>query len=88
MQHDVDLVEGEPVFHQTVKFFETGAGVAGEEIHHLAVARGAILRHQMHRHIEVAQGDQRLNVVLLHSSNTARDKAMPSLFGSGSSPFG
>ena len=64
VQHDVDLVEGEPVFHQTVKFFETGAGVAGEEIHHLAVAPGAILRHQMHRHIEVAQGDQRLNVVL------------------------
>ena len=64
MQHDVDFVEGQPVFHQPVKFFKAGVGVAGEEIHHLTVAPGAVLRHQVHRHVEVAEGHQRLDVVL------------------------
>ena len=64
VQHDVDFVEGQPVFHQPVKFLEAGAGVAGEEIDHLTVAPGAVLRHQVHRHVEVAKCYQRLNVVL------------------------
>ena len=64
VQHDVDFVEGKPVFHQPVKFFKAGAGVAGEEIDHLAVAPGAVLRHQVHRHVKVAEGHQRLDVVL------------------------
>ena len=64
VQHDVDFVEGQPVFHQPVKLFEAGAGVAGEEIDHLAVAPGAVLRHQVHRHVKVAEGHQRLDVVL------------------------
>ncbi|AEW74961.1 hypothetical protein EcWSU1_03533 [Enterobacter ludwigii] len=63
VQHDIDFVEGEPVLHQTVKFFETGTGIAGEEIDHLAVAPGSILRDQMHRYVEMAQGDQRFDVV-------------------------
>ncbi|CZY57830.1 Uncharacterised protein [Enterobacter hormaechei] len=64
VQHDVDFVEGQPVFHQPVKRLEAGAGVAGKEIHHLTVAPGAVLRHQVHRHVEVAERDQRLDVVL------------------------
>ena len=64
VQHDVDFVEGQPVFHQPVKLFKAGAGVAGEEIHHLAVAPGSVLRYQVHRHVEVAEGHQRLDVVL------------------------
>ena len=71
MQHDVDFVEGQPVFHQPVKFLEAGAGVAGEEIDHLTVAPEPYSV-TVHRHVEVAKRYQRLNVVLLHSSNTAR----------------
>lgn len=64
VQQDVDLVEGQPVFHQPVEGFEAGAGVASEELHHLAVAPGAVFGHQVHRHVEVAQGHQRLDAVL------------------------
>ena len=64
VQQDVDLVEGEPVLHQAVELLEAGAGVAGEKLHHLAVAPGAVLGHQVHGHIEVAQGHQGLDVVL------------------------
>lgn len=64
VQHDVDFIEGEPVFHQAVKSFKAGAGVVAEKIHHFAVAPGAVLHHQMHRHVEMAQGDQRLDTVL------------------------
>ncbi|MNE69317.1 hypothetical protein D3C80_1650360 [compost metagenome] len=38
VQHDVDLVEGEPVLHQTIELLEAGARVAGEKVHHLAIA--------------------------------------------------
>ena len=64
VQHDVDFIEGEPVFHQTVKSFKAGAGVVAEKIHHFAVAPGAVLYHQMHRHVEMTQRDQRLDTVL------------------------
>ncbi len=64
VQHNVDFVEGEPVCHQPIEFFKTGARIAGEEVDHLAVTPGAILGHQMHRDIEVTQRDQRLDVVL------------------------
>ncbi|MNL77674.1 hypothetical protein D3C87_2039080 [compost metagenome] len=37
VEHDVDFVEGEPVFHQTVKLFKTGTGITGEEIDHFTV---------------------------------------------------
>ena len=64
VQHDVDFIKGEPVFHQAVKSFKAGAGVVAEKIHHFAVAPGAVLHHQMHRHVKMAQGDQRLDTVL------------------------
>ena len=38
MEHDVDFVEGEPVFHQPVEGFKAGAGVAGKELHHFTIA--------------------------------------------------
>ncbi|MNZ85422.1 hypothetical protein D3C78_1042130 [compost metagenome] len=63
MQHNVDLVEGEPVFHQPVEGFKAGAGIAGEKLHHLAAAPGAVFGHQVHRHVEMAQGHQRLDAV-------------------------
>lgn len=31
VQHDVDFIEGEPVFHQAVKSFKAGAGVVAEK---------------------------------------------------------
>ena len=64
VQHNVDFIEGEPVFHQTVKSFKAGAGVVAEKIHHFAVAPGAVLHHQMHRHVKMAQRHQRLDTVL------------------------
>ena len=64
VQHDVDFVESQPVFYQPVKRLKAGAGVAGEEVDHLAVAPGAVFRHQVHRHVEVAERHQRLDVVL------------------------
>ncbi|MNZ44372.1 hypothetical protein D3C78_620030 [compost metagenome] len=64
VQQYVDLVEGEPVLHQAVELLEAGAGIAGEKVHHLAVAPGAVLHHQVHGHVEVAQGHQGLDVVL------------------------
>ncbi|SAJ04429.1 Uncharacterised protein [Klebsiella aerogenes] len=64
MQHNVDFIEGEPVFHQSVKRFKTGARIVAEKIDHLPVTPGAIFRHQMHRYIKVAQGDQRFDPVL------------------------
>ncbi len=72
MQHDVDFVEGQPVFHQPVKRLEAGAGVAGEEIHHLTVAPGAVLRDQCigtSKWQSVTSGSM---LYFLHSSNTAR----------------
>lgn len=72
VQHNVDFIEGEPVFHQPVKCFKAGARVASEELDHFAVAPRAVLHHQMHWHIEVAQRDQRFDAVLLHSSKTER----------------
>lgn len=30
MQHNVDFIEGKPVFHQTIKCFKAGPGVAAE----------------------------------------------------------
>ncbi|VFS81923.1 Uncharacterised protein [Raoultella terrigena] len=64
MEHDVDFVEGQPVLHQPVEGFKAGAGVVGKEPDHFAIAPGAVLGHQMHRHVEVAQGHQRLDIVL------------------------
>ena len=64
MQHDVDFIEGKPVFHQTIKGFKAGAGVAGEELHHFSIAPGAVLGDQVHRHVEMAQRHQRLDAVL------------------------
>ena len=64
MQHNVDFIEGKPVFHQTIKCFKAGPGVAAEKLHQLAVTPGAIFGDQMHRHIEVAQRDQRFDTVL------------------------
>lgn len=63
VQQNVDLIEGEPILHQPVEGFEAGAGIAGEKLHHLAVAPGAVFGHQVHRHVEMAQGDQRLDAV-------------------------
>ena len=57
-------------FHTAVKA-KAGAGVVAEKIHHLRLRR-AVLHHQMHRHVKMAQGDQRLDTVLLHSSNSER----------------
>ena len=64
VQHDVDFIEGQPVFHQPVECFKAGAGVAGKELHHLAVTPRAVLGHQVHRHVEVAQRHQRFDTVL------------------------
>ncbi len=63
MQHNVDFVERQPVFHQPIKSLEAGTGVAGKELNHFAVTPGAVLGDQMHRHIEVTQRDQRFNTV-------------------------
>ena len=35
-----------------------------KEIDHFAVAPGAVLNHQVHRHVKMAQRDQRLDTVL------------------------
>ena len=64
VQHDVDFIEGKPVFHQAIKSFKAGAGVAGEELHHFSIAPGAVLGDQVHRHVEMAQRHQRLDAVL------------------------
>ena len=64
MQHNVDFIEGKPVFHQTIKCYKASPGVAAEKLHQLAVTPGAIFGDQMHRHIEVAQRDQRFDTVL------------------------
>ena len=65
VQQNVDLIEGEPVFHQPVERLEAGARIAGEEIDHFAVAPRAILHDQMHRHVKMTQRNQRLDTVLL-----------------------
>jgi hypothetical protein len=63
VQHNVDLVEGEPILHQPVEGFEAGAGIAGEKLNHFAAAPGAIFGHQVHRHVEMAQRHQRFDAV-------------------------
>ena len=64
VQQDVDLVEGKPVVHKAGVFFEAGLGVAGKAFQRFAAAPGAVLLHQTHGDVKVAQGDQRLNAVL------------------------
>ena len=38
VQQNIDLVEGQPVFHQPIKRLETAAGIAGKKVDHFAIA--------------------------------------------------
>ena len=59
----VDLVEGHPVFHFVLIALENHFGKAHKEIDHFAVGPAAVLLHQVQGHLEVGEGDHRLDVV-------------------------
>ncbi len=88
VQQDVDLVEGKPVVHKAGVFFEAGLGVAGKAFQRFAAAPGAVLLHQTHGDVKVAQGHQRLNAVLAALLEHIAVKVTPSGLGVRSSPWG
>ena len=62
----VDLVERHPVLDLVLVTLEADPGEAHEEIDELAAAPAAVLRHQMIRHLEMRERDDRLHAVLMH----------------------
>ena len=61
----VDLVVGHPVFDLALVPRKAGAGKAEEELDHPAVLPAAVGLGQVQRHLEVAEGDDRLDAVLV-----------------------
>ena len=61
VQQDIDLIESQPVMHIGRKLPETGFGIAQEKTDHFAAAPGAVLFHQPHGDVEMAERDQRLH---------------------------
>ena len=65
VQDHVDLVEGEPVLHQALVTGEEHRGEVLVEVDELAVAPATILLDEVNGAVEVRDGDERLDAVLL-----------------------
>ena len=61
----VDLVEREPVIHQTAQPLIQGLAVAQIEVDHLAVLPAAVLRDEVHRRCIVQNGGKHLHATLV-----------------------
>ena len=59
----VDFVEGHPVFDLMLVALENNLRETHKEINHFAVGPAAVFLHQMQRHLEVGEGDNRFDVV-------------------------
>ena len=83
MEHGVDLVEGEPVLDPLAIALEQGAGVALEEADEAAVGPAVVGAGQVERGLVVADGDQRLDAVLLELVEDPVVEGQPLLVGLG-----
>ena len=77
----VDLIEGQPVFHQALVLPEDGLGVAVKQLDQPAVLPSAKRFFQIQRHIVMLDGDQRLDAVLLQFQKYVPVKIQTSLIG-------
>ena len=83
VEDGVDLVEGEPVPNPLAVSLEQGAGVALEEADEAAVGPAVIGAGQVERGLVVADGDQRLDAVLLELVEDPVVEGQPLLVGLG-----
>jgi len=79
----VDLIEGEPVPDPLAVTLEQGAGVTLEEADEATVGPAVIGTRQVERGLVVADGDQRLDAVLLELVEDPVVEGQPLLVGLG-----
>ena len=65
MQQHIDLVEGEPVLHLALEAVEQHLAVVDVGVHHAAVLPAAVFFDEGNGGVKVADGDQRLDAVLM-----------------------
>ena len=65
MQQHIDLVEGKPVFHLALVAVKQDAAVVHIGVHHAAVLPAAVLFDEGNGGVEVADGHQRFDAVLM-----------------------
>ena len=83
MQQHIDLVEGKPVLHLALEAVEQHLAVVDVSIHHAAVLPAAVFFDQGNGGIKVADGDQRLDAVLMALVKNAVVEGKPRLVGPG-----
>lgn len=83
VQQHIDLVEGEPVLHLALETVEQHLAVMDVGVHHAAVFPAAVFFDQRNGGVKVADGDQRLDAVLMALVKNAVVEGQPRLVGLG-----
>lgn len=65
MENHVDLIEGQPIFDQTLVACEEGTAQAFVKFKHLTIAPATVGLNQVHWTVKVGNGHKGLNAVLV-----------------------
>ena len=80
-EHGVDLVEGQPVFHQSLVAGEHGLAELDKQVDYLPPVPAVIVVSQIQGHLVVMKGHQGLDAPLLHGPEQVLVELKPLLVG-------